>query len=33
VPSGSVSLKAVATVDGQPVTVDQQIAHSAASCG
>ncbi|MCH6231175.1 family 43 glycosylhydrolase [Microbacterium sp. CFH 31415] len=33
VPDGSVALKAVATVGGLPVTVDQQVTYPAASCG
>lgn len=32
VPGASLTLKAAATVDGQPVTVEEQIAYGAASC-
>ncbi|WP_461475805.1 family 43 glycosylhydrolase [Microbacterium sp. HJ5] len=33
VPAASVTLKATATVDGKPVTVEKEIAYSAATCG
>ncbi|MCW3493421.1 family 43 glycosylhydrolase [Microbacterium sp. SSM24] len=33
VPASNVALKATATVNGQPVTVDQEFAYPAASCG
>lgn len=32
VPAGSIALKASATVDGEPVTVEEQVAYAAASC-
>lgn len=32
-PTGSVDIKAVATVEGKPVTVDQQVHYPATNCG